>query len=183
MMRRVRGAATPTPVGPRGTMSAMDAGMLEGLGPALEGHLMRAVLISGVMALVLTAGVALVWWRGRRWAKSRNSSAWAPRRHVAAFSRTSGTSGHSAEGDPQPGHERRTGNEELAPRLIREAATRAAALREAWDRSYREARSPGAEATAVPSDQAALLEEVLREQRETNALLRELVAGLRQTRD
>lgn len=157
--------------------------MLEGLGPALEGHLMRAVLISGVMALVLTGGVALVWWRGRRWTKSRSSSAWPSTRHLAAFSRTTGTSGHSSEGDPPPGPEHRTGNDELAPRLIREAAARAAALREAWDRSYREARTPGAEATAGPSDQAALLEEVLREQRETNALLRELVAGLRQTRD
>ena len=140
---------------------------------------MRAVLVSGVVALVLTAGVAFVWWRGRRWTKSRSSSAFPSARHLAAFSRTTGIPGSSGGGDLQPEPRRRTGEEELAPRLIREAATRAAALREAWDRSYREARDPRADETATPSDLSALLQEVLREQRETNALLRELVAGLR----
>lgn len=157
--------------------------MLEALGPAIEDHLMRAVLVSGVVALVLTAGVAFVWWRGRRWTRSRSSSAWAPTRHLAAFSRMPGSRDSSGGGDPQPEANRRTGEDELAPRLIREAAARAAALREAWDRSYREARDPRADETATPSDLPALLQEVLREQRETNALLRELVAGLRRPPD
>jgi hypothetical protein len=159
--------------------------MLEGLGPAIEDHFVRALLISGVMALVLTAGVALVWWRGRRWTKSRSSSApWPPTRDLVAFSRTSGTGGSSREDDPQPEGERRAGAEQLGSRLIRDAAARAAALRETWDQSYREARGArGDQSTAPNADLSALLQDVLREQRETNALLRELVAGLKQPRD
>ena len=158
--------------------------MLEGLGPAIEDHFMRAVLVSGVMALVLTAGVAFIWWRGRRWTKNRSSSPWPSMRDLVAFSRTTGTTGSSGGGDPRPEADRRTGDEQLASRLIRDAAARAAALREAWDRSYREARDPRAdESTAPNSDLSGLLQDVLREQRETNSLLRELVAGLRQPRD
>ncbi len=159
--------------------------MLEGLGPAIEDHFVRALLISGVMALVLTAGVALVWWRGRRWTKSRSSSTpWPSTRDFVAFSRTTGTSGSPGEGDPQPEAGRRTGDEQLGSRLIRDAATRAAGLREAWDRSYREARGPRADDSTAPNaDLSGLLQDVLREQRETNALLRELVAGLKQPRD
>ena len=158
--------------------------MLEGLGPAIEDHFMRAVLVSGVMALVLTAGVALIWWRGRRWTKHRSNSPWAPPRDLVAFSRTTGTGGSSGGDHPQPEAGRRTGDDQLASRLIRDAAARAAALREAWDRSYREARDPRTdETTAQDADLAGLLQDVLREQRETNSLLRELVAGLKQPRD
>ena len=157
--------------------------MLEGLGPAIESHLMRAVLISGVAALVLTAGVAFVWWRGRRWTRNRSSSPGPPARHLAAFSRTTGTSASSAAGEPQPPADHRPGGDQLASRLIRDAATRAFALRDAWDRSYTEARDAGATQTARPSDPSALLQNVLREQRETNALLRQLVAALRQPPD
>ena len=160
-------------------MAASADGMLEGLAPAIEGHLMRAVLVSGVVALVLTAGVALIWWRGRRWTKARSSSSGPVPRHVAAFSRTPGTPGSS--GEPSETH-RRTGDDQLASRLVRDAAARAAALRETWDRSYREARQPGADEIATPdADLSGLLQDVLREQRETNALLRELVASLRQS--
>jgi hypothetical protein len=158
--------------------------MLEGLGPAIEDHLLRALLISGVMALVLTAGVALVWWRGRRWAKHRSSSPWPPTRGLAAFSRTTGTGSSPEGGDPEPEAGRRAGAEQMGSRLIRDAAARAAALREAWDQSYREARDARADETTAPNAElSALLQDVLREQRETNALLRELVAGLRQPRD
>jgi hypothetical protein len=158
--------------------------MLEGLGPAVEDHFMRAVLVSGVMALVLTAGVALIWWRGRRWRKHRSSSPWPSTRDLVAFSRATGTSGSPGEGDPQPEASRGSGDEQLASRLIRDAAARAATLREAWDRSYREARDSRAdESTAPNAEVSGLLQEVLREQRETNSLLRELVAGLRQPRD
>lgn len=157
--------------------------MLETLGPAIEGHLMRAVLVSGVVALGLTAAVAAVWWRGRRWTKSRSSSS-SSATHVAAFSRTTGPGGSSGESDPGPETDRRTGGDQLASRLVRDAAVRAAALREAWDHSYREARSPrAAEGVAATPDLSALLQDVLREQRETNTLLRELVAGLRQPPD
>lgn len=158
--------------------------MLEGLGPAIEDHFMRAVLVSGVMALVLTFGVALIWWRGRRWTKHRSTSSWPPARDLVAFSRSTGDRGAPGGGDPEPEAGRRTGDEQLASRLIRDAAARAAALREAWDRSYREARDPRADESRVPdADLSGLLQDVLREQRETNALLRELVAGLRQPRD
>ena len=158
--------------------------MLEGLAPAIEGHLMRALLVSGVMALVLTAGVAFIWWRGRRWTKSRSSAPWPPTRHLAAFSRTTEPRGSSGGGDPQPEADRRTGGDQLASRLVRDAAAHAATLREAWDRSYRAARDPRAGENAAPNaDLSALLQDVLREQRETNALLRELVAGLRHPSD
>ena len=157
--------------------------MLEGLGPAIESHLMRAVLVSGVVALVLTAGVGLIWWRGRRWTKNRTSSPWSPTRHLAAFSRSTETTGPPGGGDPQEA-DRRTGDQQLASKLIRDAASRAAALREAWDRSYREAREPRANESAAPNaDLSGLLQDVLREQRETNALLRELVTGLRRPSD
>lgn len=145
---------------------------------------MRAVLISGVVALGLTAAVAAIWWRGRRWTKSQSSSSSPPATHVAAFSRTTGPGGSSEESDPGPEADRRTGGDQLASRLVRDAAVRAAALREAWDHSYREARSPrAAEGAGGTPDVSTLLQDVLREQRETNALLRELVAGLRQFPD
>jgi hypothetical protein len=87
-------------------------------------------------------------------------------------------------GDPEPEAGRRSGEDQLASRLIRDAAVRAAGLRDVWDRSYREAREPRDRASAAPdADQSALLQDVLREQRETNALLRELLAGLRQNPD
>jgi hypothetical protein len=141
---------------------------------------MRALFLSGVVALLLTAGVAVIWWRGRRWAKNRISSL-STTRHVAAFSRTGGASGPSDRSQPEA--DPRTDDDQLASRLIRDAAARAAALRETWDRSYHAARDPRAEESPAPNvDLAALLQEVLREQRETNALLRELVAGLRQPR-
>jgi hypothetical protein len=156
--------------------------MLETLGPAIESHLMRAVLISGVVALVLTAVVAFIWWRGRRWAKVRSSSP-PPARPVAAFSRTTGPMGSSGPGDHEPEADRRSGEDQLASRLIRDAAVRAAGLRDMWDRSYREARDPSPESTEPDADESALLQEVLREQRETNALLRDLLAGLRRPPD
>ena len=164
-------------------MAASADGMLEELAPAIESHLMRAVIVSGVVALVLTAGVALIWWRGRRWTKARSSSPGPLPRHLAAFSRTTGTAGSSGQGEPSDA-DRRTGDDQLASRLIRDAAARAAALRDTWDRSYREAREPGADEGAAPdADLSGLLQDLLREQRETNALLRELVARLGQPPD
>ncbi len=158
--------------------------MLETIGPGIENHLMRAVLVSGVVALLLTAVVAFIWWRGRRWAKARSASPSTAAHQVAAFSRTTGPEGSSGRGDPEPEAGRGSGEDQLASRLIRDAAVRAAGLRDVWDRSYREAREPRDPASAAPdADQSALLQDVLREQRETNALLRELLAGLRQNPD
>lgn len=155
--------------------------MLETIGPGIENHLIRAVLVSGVVALVLTAVVAFIWWRGRRWAKARSGSPSPAARHVAAFSRTTGPEGPSGRGDHEREADQRSGEDQLASRLIRDAAVRAAGLRDAWDRSYREAREPQDPASAAPdADQSALLQDLLREQRETNALLRELLAALRQ---
>jgi hypothetical protein len=149
--------------------------MPEALGPAIEGHLMRAILISGVLALVLTAAVASVWWKARRWTRSRTSAAVPSARSVVSFTRTTGPTGSPGEGDPRPEDDRRPDDDQLGSRLIRDAVARAAALRETWDRSYREARSSeGSESAAASTDFPALLEEILREQRETNALLREL---------
>ena len=149
---------------------------------------MRAVMISGALALLLTAAVAFVWWRGRRWTKSRSGSRWSSAGQIASFSRMDEPRPTSGGGESEPQSERRGGGaDQLASRLVRDAAVRAAALRDAWDRSYREAREPrepGAAPSPVPGgDQSALLQEVLREQRETNALLRELLAGLRRPPD
>lgn len=157
--------------------------MVEGLGAAIESHLIRAVLVSGVMALVLTAGAAVIWWRGRRWTKSRVSAASPAQRHLAAFSRTSGTGGSFGEDDPQPEAGHRTGAEQLASRFVRDAAAHTAALRETWDRSYREARGPRPGDSTPDVDVSGLLQDVLREQRETNALLRELLGGLKERPD
>jgi hypothetical protein len=70
----------------------------------------------------------------------------------------------------------------LGSRLVREAAVRAAALRDAWDRSYREARGPAAAGTpdvaVATGDVSERMDELLREQRETNALLRQLLERL-----
>ena len=158
--------------------------MLEAIGPEIESHLMRVLLISGGLALVLTAAVAFVWWRGRRWANSRSSSPSSIPHRFAAFDRSTGPSGSSGAGDSPQEHDRRSGEDQLASKLVRDAAARAAALRDAWDRSYREAREPRpAEAPPPSGDPTAILGDLLREQRETNALLRELVERLRVTRD
>ena len=151
---------------------------------------MRAVIISGALALLLTAAVAFVWWRGRRWTKSRSGSRWSSASsagQIASFSRMDEPRSTSGGGESEPQGERRGGADQLASRLVRDAAVRAAALRDAWDRSYREAREPrepGAAPGSMPGDDpSALLQEVLREQRETNSLLRELLAGLRRQQD
>ena len=168
--------------------------MLDALGPALQDHLMRAVIISGALALLLTSAVALVWWRGRRWTKSRSGSRWSPAGQIAAFSRMDEPTPTSSGGESEPQGERRGGGaDQLASRLVRDAAVRAAALRDAWDRSYREAREPResgqpgqpeAPSRSAPGDEVSiLLQEVLREQRETNVLLRELIVGLKGSRD
>ena len=68
-------------------------------------------------------------------------------------------------------------------RLVRDAAARAAALRETWDRSYQAARTDSSGAPRagheMPPSSADHLGQLLDEQRQTNALLRDVLAELR----
>ena len=140
----------------------------------LESQLTIAVFISGALALLIVAAVSLAWWRGRHWV-NRSRASLATARHSTLFSQAD---------DPPP--ERPAagsaagGAEEFGSRLVREAAARAAALRDAWDRSYREARGSGGAPGDPPSvsDAPTVLDDLLREQRETNALLRQLLDRL-----
>jgi len=140
----------------------------------LESHFMTAVVVSGAVALLIVAGVAFVWWRSRH-AVERGRAYLATARHTALFTQTD---------DPPPmrpaGGSSAGGDEQLGSRLVREAAARAAALRDAWDRSYREARGSGGAPGDPPSvsDAPTVLDDLLREQRETNALLRQLLDRL-----
>ncbi len=148
-----------------------------------EGHFMRALAISGALALLVTAVVGLAWWRGRRWMTNRPTGRLGAGPHVAMFSEDRSHPGGSAEGAGPADHPGRGPEEQPGARLIREAAARAAGLRDAWDRSYREARSGE---TLAPSPAGApldaLIEQLLREQRETNALLRQIASQLQRPR-
>ena len=156
---------------------------------------MRAIIISAALALVIVAIVAVVWWMGKRRVKDRNMASWGGAgTYLSRFSRsdepvgptsgagptssggpTSGADATSAGGSGRPAGETRGTTEEAASRFIREAAARAGALRDAWDRSYRESRAAGSAPPANDVEAAAVLEELLAQQRETNALLRELL--------
>jgi hypothetical protein len=143
----------------------------------LEGHFMTAVFVSGAIALVIVAAVAYAWWRSRHWVE-RGRTSLATTRHTSLFTQSEDPppirpSGGSASGSA----------EEFGSRLVREAAVRAASLRDAWDRSYREARGSGppVEGGASVSDAPTVLDDLLREQRETNALLRQLLDRLGKT--
>jgi len=139
----------------------------------LESQLTIAVLVSGALAVLIVAAVSLAWWRGRHWV-NRSRATLATARHSTLFSQAD---------DPPP--ERPAagsaagGAEEFGSRLVREAAVRAAALRDAWDRSYREARgSAPPPPNPAAADLPTVLDDLLREQRETNALLRQLLDRL-----
>lgn len=104
--------------------------------------------------------------------------------HTAMFSHDARSPGDPAGGSAQPRDDREGRSEEQpGARLIREAAARAAGLRDAWDRSYREARSTDAASESASSPQlGVLIEQLLREQRETNALLRQIADQLGERR-
>ena len=142
----------------------------------LESHFMTAVLVSGAVALVIVAAVAFVWWRSRH-AMERGRTYLATARHSALFTQTDEPPPIRPSGAVSSGG----GGEEFGSRLVREAAARAAALRDAWDRSYREARGSGGAPGDPPSvsDAPTVLDDLLREQRETNALLRQLLDRLK----
>ena len=141
----------------------------------LESQFMTAVVVSGAVALLIVAGVALVWWRSRH-AIERGRTYLATARHTALFTQTDEPPPTRPSGAASSGG----GGEEFGSRLVREAAARAAALRDAWDRSYREARGSGGAPGEPPSasDAPTVLDDLLREQRETNALLRQLLDRL-----
>jgi hypothetical protein len=151
----------------------------------LEGQLALMVAISGVLAVLIVAATWLVWSRSRHWV-DRGRESLSTGRYVSRFSAMDEPPPPRSPGAATPREERApAGEDQLASRLVREAAQRAAALRDAWDRSYREARGPGQQATGgAPSgaDLHTMLEELIREQRETNALLRQLVDRLGQGR-
>jgi len=152
-------------------------GMLQDLAGDLQRHLLTAVLVSGVIALVIVATVGLVWWRGKRWVRERGHGLHANREPMR-FSREEAPppGGGSGSSDDAGGSR----DDQPAARLVREAAARAAGLRSAWDRAYGEARA--AEATPgagrPTEDLAALMAQLLREQQQTNELLRELLSRL-----
>ena len=163
----------------------------------LESHFMTAVFVSGAIALLIVAAVGLVWWRSRHWVE-RGRTSLATARQTALFTNqtddpapvrpnsgsggsASGSSASGASGSSGAGAGGQGGPEEFGSRLVREAAARAAALRDAWDRSYREARGTGPaplEGSPSVSNAPTVLDDLLREQRETNALLRQLLDRL-----
>ena len=160
----------------------------------LESQFTIAVFISGALALLIVAAVGFAWWRGRHWV-NRSRASMATARHSTLFSQaddpppvrpTVGASGDADEPPPgRPAAGSTGGVEAFGSRLVREAAARTASLRDAWDRSYRETR--GSETAQTPAasmpatDLPARMDELLREQRETNALLRQLVERLGQS--
>jgi hypothetical protein len=160
-----------------GTVSAPVVSMLQDLASDLERHFLTALLVSGVLALVLVATVGLVWWRGKRWVRERGNGL-RTNREPMLFSREEGPPAGGGRSSSDEGGGNR--DEQPAARLVREAAVRAAGLRSAWDRAYGEARrSEVAPASAPPTeDLAALMSDLLREQQETNALLRELLSRI-----
>ena len=159
--------------------------MIQDLAAGLEQHFMTAVVVSGALALLIVAVVAFSWWKGRRWIKRRGGVAWPNSWNTNSFSNMDEPIQPRSGTDPGTSNQRPSGGggaEQTAARLVREAAARAAGLRDAWDRSYREARSSSEGGTGEPAppstDVAALLDELLREQRQTNALLREMLTRL-----
>ena len=161
--------------------------MAQEVASALERHLITSIVISAALALLIVAAIGLIWWRGKRWVRQREGDRWSGIR-MNGFTRgrndpeprSGGPNAPEESGDPAAaGSGGARGAEPRTAALIREAAARAGALRDEWDRSYREARrGRAAEGADTPAEPASVLEELLREQRETNALLRELVARL-----
>jgi hypothetical protein len=163
--------------------------MGEGILNAVGDRLTTAIVLSAVVALAIVAVVALTWWWGRRWARKR-TNAWSTNRISMGDRMTEPRVNEpSSETAPEPSSQARTstGAEQWGSRLVRDTAARAAALRDTWDRSYQAARTgPGAAGTAGvqpgPTAGADPIAELVEEQRQMNALLREVLEELRQRR-
>ena len=149
-----------------------------------EGHFMRALFISGALALFVTGVAAFAWWRGKRWVTNRVPGRSQAGPYAAFSSGDPPPSGRSASGSQGSADRSSSARyEQPGARLVREAAARAAGLRDAWERSYREARSGETPAASTPPPHLELLiEQLLREQQETNTLLRQIAGQLDQTR-
>jgi hypothetical protein len=150
--------------------------MIEQFANSVEGQATMVVIASGVIALALVAFVAMCWWWGKRWVRRQRTS-WAGT-PVNRFSRNAEVPPPAAESAPPPASPEP--GEQWSTRIIRESAQRAAALRATWNRSYQAGRS------ATPTEEAAWraamearLAELAAEQQVTNALLRDLLDGLR----
>ncbi len=150
---------------------------MDELGRGLESHLMTALLVSGALALLIAAGVGLAWAGGRRWVGSRGGMP-NPRNGRQVHFSGDGSTPRPSAGNPEHENAPETPEQnQPGARFMREAAARAATLRDAWDRSYREARGtpPTPKPEGAHPDLQSLMQELLREQREMNALLRQLL--------
>jgi hypothetical protein len=167
--------------------------MAQEIGNAIDGQLMAAIALSAILALLIVVAVASAWWIGRRWVRQRGHMEWASGIQSSMFRRMDAPRDTRPQADPRPpadsasrveGPPREEGKaaaeERWTSRLVRDAAERAASFRDTWDRSYRTARETSSNPTRPASDLplSALVEELLAEQRETNALLRELLSRL-----
>lgn len=160
--------------------------MVQELSGAVERYLMTSVIVTAILALLIVAAVTVAWWMSRRWLRERGPARWSTASQFSTFNRMDDESRSAAGQGAGSGAEREeSGSEPRTTRFIRDAATRAAVLREAWDRSYREARKTGeaSPAAAPAADLAVLIEEMLRQQRETNELLREVLSRLERSSD
>ena len=153
--------------------------MIDEVAQGLESHFMTALLVSSALALLIVAGVGLAWTGGKRWVRARGI----PTLRSGHTMRFSGDRSEPRSPESEPGHENEPGTaqpDHPGARFVREAAARTASLRDAWDRSYREARGnpAGPEPLGTDRDLESLIHDIRREQRETNALLRQLLERL-----
>jgi hypothetical protein len=152
--------------------------MAQELANLLEGRLTTAIWVSAVIALVIVAIVAVTWLLGRRIVRHRSPSYWGTAR-IHAFSRRKGPMELPGETEaPRTIGPGSVSDEAWPSRLVRDTAQRAATLRDTWDRSYRAARTSGTPGDVSGANLAAVAEELLRQQRATNELLRELLDRL-----
>ncbi len=97
-----------------------------------------------------------------------------------------GGAGTSTPGDEASGHGPGTSydrpEKNWGSRIVRDAATRAAAMRDTWDRSYHPARTGDHERQPVRDPDRGELGDLIGELRKTNELLRDLVTQLRTRR-
>ncbi len=154
---------------------------------AVGDHVMRAIVLSGIAALVIVGLVALAWWQARRSIRARfDAQPAGDRARSVKEMNERGGAGTSAPGDETSGHGPGASydrpEENWGSRIVRDAATRAAAMRDTWDRSYHPARTSDHERQPVRDPDRGELGDLIAELRKTNELLRDLVTQLRTRR-